>query len=53
MERLPAGWMVDVHHFGSEFCFWLIVFHVLGVVLMSRLLRRNLIRAMITGRKSP
>ena len=47
----PGGVMADVHGFFSEFTVWLVVAHVGGVLLTSRLNRENLIKAMITGRK--
>ena len=51
VARWPGGLMADVHGFFSEFTFWLVVVHIGGVLLTSRLNRQNLIKAMITGRK--
>lgn len=51
VERLPAPPVVEVHHFASDLCLWLIILHVLGVLFVSLKTRENLIRAMITGRK--
>lgn len=48
----PDGPMVDIHHFFSEATLWLVVVHACGVLLMSALHRENLIKPMITGRKS-
>ncbi|EJN15173.1 cytochrome b [Bradyrhizobium sp. YR681] len=44
-------WIEDTHAYASDAVIVLVVLHVLGVVLMGRLQRENLIRAMITGRK--
>lgn len=44
-------WVEDTHHYSSDAVIVLVVLHVLGVLLMGRLQRENLIRAMITGRK--
>ena len=44
-------WIEDTHAVASDAVIALVVLHVLGVVVMGRLQRENLIRAMITGRK--
>ncbi|WP_167523470.1 cytochrome b/b6 domain-containing protein [Bradyrhizobium sacchari] len=44
-------WVEDTHHYSSDAVIVLVVLHVVGVLLMGRLQRENLIRAMISGRK--
>jgi cytochrome b len=44
-------WVEDTHHYSSDAVIVLVVLHVLGVLMMGRLQRENLISAMITGRK--
>lgn len=44
-------WIEDTHAYASDAVIVLVVLHVAGVLLMGRLQRENLIRAMITGRK--
>ncbi|WP_257168502.1 cytochrome b/b6 domain-containing protein [Bradyrhizobium sp. SRS-191] len=44
-------WVEDTHEVTSYLLIPLVVLHVLGVVLVSRLQRENLARAMLTGRK--
>ncbi|MET0220159.1 MAG: cytochrome b/b6 domain-containing protein [Tardiphaga sp.] len=44
-------WVEDTHAYASDAVMVLVVLHVAGVLLVSRLQRDNLARAMITGRK--
>jgi cytochrome b len=44
-------WVEDTHAYLSDAVIVLVVVHVAGVVMVSRLQRENLARAMITGRK--
>jgi cytochrome b len=44
-------WVEDTHEVTSYLLIPLVVLHVAGVVLVSRLQRENLARAMMTGRK--
>ena len=44
-------WVEDTHEVTSYILIPLVVLHVAGVVLVSRLQRENLARAMLTGRK--
>jgi cytochrome b len=56
---LPRGWVADwpgavvetVHHTAADLSLILVIAHVTGVLVMSILLRQNLIAAMIHGRK--
>ncbi|MCX4186409.1 cytochrome b/b6 domain-containing protein [Methylophaga sp. OBS4] len=41
----------DIHEFFANFTVFLIVLHIAGVVVSSRLEKQNLVKAMITGRK--
>jgi cytochrome b len=41
----------DIHEAASNFMLGLIVLHILGVVVYSRLHKENLVKAMITGEK--
>lgn len=47
-----AEWLEDLHEGAANLLLLLSVLHVGGVVLESRLSGRNLVRAMITGRRS-
>lgn len=44
-------WVEDTHAYASDAVLILVVLHVAGVAVVSRLQRDNLVRAMITGRK--
>ncbi|WP_240535672.1 cytochrome b/b6 domain-containing protein [Bradyrhizobium sp. STM 3809] len=44
-------WVEDTHELTSYLLIPMVVLHVAGVVLVSRLQRENLARAMLTGRK--
>ena len=44
-------WIEDTHAYASDAVIVLVVLHIVGVVLMGKLQRENLIRAMFTGRK--
>jgi cytochrome b len=44
-------WVEDTHAYSSDAVMILVLLHVLGTILMSVLLRENLIWAMFTGRK--
>src|SRR3954463_15353769 len=44
-------WVEDTHSYSSDAVMILVLLHVLGTILMSALLRENLIWAMFTGRK--
>ncbi len=42
----------EVHEFSAQFMLFLIVLHVIGVAVSSKLHRENLVNSMITGKKS-
>jgi cytochrome b len=44
-------WVEDTHAYASDAVMVLVVLHVAGVAVVSRIQRENLTRAMITGRK--
>ncbi|MGJ4931645.1 cytochrome b/b6 domain-containing protein [Bradyrhizobium sp. HKCCYLS2038] len=44
-------WVEDTHEMTSYLLIPLVVLHVAGVVLVGRMQRENLVRAMLTGRK--
>ncbi|MCA0274222.1 MAG: cytochrome b/b6 domain-containing protein [Proteobacteria bacterium] len=44
-------WIEELHGFGADLLLLLAVFHLGGVVLESRLLRRSLVRPMLLGRR--
>ena len=46
-----VAWVENLHRWTSNLVIVLVVVHVLGVLVMCVLLRENLVRAMITGRK--
>ncbi len=45
------AWMQDLHAYSSHTILALIIVHVLGVLLMCFLLKENLVRAMVDGKK--
>ena len=47
----PGSLVEDVHHMASDVTLVLVVLHIAGVLVMGRLHRQRLIRAMIDGRK--
>ena len=51
-EFLHVEWMHHVHHISAHLLLLMVFAHVVGVIWSSRLHRENLVRAMITGRKS-
>ena len=44
-------WVEDTHSYVSDGVIFLVVIHVLGVILASRLQKENLVRSMMTGWK--
>lgn len=49
---VAGAWTEDVHEAAANGMLAVVVVHILGVVVSSLLHRENLVRAMITGRKS-
>ena len=47
-----GGWLEDLHEGAANALLALVVVHVLGVVVSSRLHHENLVRSMVTGHKS-
>ncbi|QYJ85172.1 cytochrome b/b6 domain-containing protein [Shewanella mesophila] len=47
----PEGILKEVHEFSANFCVFLIVIHLGGVLVSSLLHKENLIKAMVTGKK--
>lgn len=47
----PGALVEDLHHFASDATLALVILHVAGVLIMGRLHKQRLIRAMIDGRK--
>ena len=41
----------EIHEASSNFMVFLIIFHIAGVIIMGRLQKENLVKAMITGKK--
>ena len=50
-SQLPANIIEKLHEFFANFTLILIIAHVLGVVLSSKIHKENLLLAMITGKK--
>lgn len=50
-EELTGEWMEEVHEFAANAMLAVVVVHVLGVVVSSRLHHENLVASMVTGRK--
>jgi cytochrome b len=48
---LPASVMVPVHEFSSDFIAVMVIVHIAGAVLSSKIHRENLVLAMVTGYK--
>lgn len=48
---LGGGWLEGLHEGAANTMLALVVVHVLGVIVSSRLHHENLVRAMVTGRK--
>lgn len=44
-------WVEDTHAWASDAVIILVVLHVIGVLMVSLIQRKNLIRAMVSGRK--
>lgn len=49
---LGGDWLEEVHELAGNTMLLLVVVHVLGVIVSSRLHHENLVRAMVTGRKT-
>ena len=47
----PGSLVEDVHHIASDLTLVLVMLHIAGVLIMGRVHRQRLIRAMIDGRK--
>ena len=47
-----VAWVEELHRYSSNLVLILAIVHVLGVLLMCRLQRENLVGAMFTGRKT-
>jgi cytochrome b len=50
-EESDEEFWEEIHEFLSNFTLFLILLHIAGVILSSRLQRQNLIKSMIYGRK--